>query len=42
MTTLFMLVAFFVLGTVNVRYTEKLMGYINVHNNGRGMGYMEC
>ena len=52
MTTLFMLVVFFVLGTVkvnaaesgiaypvdlgtvNVGYTEKPMGYINVHNNG--------
>ena len=52
MTTVFMLVAFFALGTikvnaaisgiaykvdlgtVNVGYTEKPMGYINVHNNG--------
>lgn len=42
MTTLFMLVVFLVLVTVNVRYTEKPIGYINVHNNGRGMGYVEC
>ena len=21
---------------------EKPIGYINVHNNGRAMGYMEC
>lgn len=28
MTTLFMLVVFFVLVTVKVRYTEKLMGYM--------------
>ena len=42
MKTLFMLVVFLVLVTVNVGYTEKPMVYINVHNNGRGMGYMEC
>ena len=42
MTALFMLVVFLVLVTVNVRYTEKPIGYINVYNNGRGMGYMEC
>lgn len=28
MTTLFMLVVFFVLVTVKVRYTEKSMGYM--------------